>query len=62
MPIPNFRSIILLLLKMAGDQNEHHRRIVVDVLVSHFSLTDNAWILIIFQKTPMILKILATKK
>ena len=40
MPIPNFRSIILPLLKMAGDQNEHHRRIVVDVLASHFSLTD----------------------
>ena len=40
MPIPNFRSIILPLLKMAGDKEEHHRRIVVDVLALHFSLTD----------------------
>lgn len=40
MPIPDFRSIILPLLKIASDQNEHRRRIVVDVLASHFPLTD----------------------
>lgn len=40
MPIPDFKLIILPILKMAGDKKEHHRRIVVNVLASHFSLTD----------------------
>lgn len=40
MPIPDFKSIILPLLKIAGDKVEHHRRIVVNDLASHFLLTD----------------------
>ena len=40
MPIPDFRLIILPLLKLAGDQDEHHRRTVVDILASQFHLTD----------------------
>ena len=40
MPIPKFQSIMLPILKMADNQNEHHRRIVLNVLASQFSLTD----------------------
>ena len=43
MPIPNFQSIMLPILKIAGNQDEHRRRIVVEDLVSHFSLTYEEW-------------------
>jgi hypothetical protein len=40
MPIPDFQSIMLPLLKLAEDGQEHKQREVCDTLATHFKLTD----------------------
>jgi len=40
MPIPDFQSLMLPLLRLAGDRQEHAFRAAVDVLAEQFSLTE----------------------
>jgi restriction system protein len=40
MPIPDFQSVMLPLLQLAGDGSEHRFRDAVEKLATHFALTD----------------------
>lgn len=40
MPIPDFQSAMLPLLRLAGDGGEHRFRDAVEKLAAHFELTD----------------------
>ena len=40
MGIPNYQSLMLPLLELAGDQQEHSLRQAVDALAEQFRLTD----------------------
>jgi len=40
MPIPNYQSIMLPLLKFAGDRREHSLRETIEALADEFNLTD----------------------
>ena len=41
MAIPDYQSIMLPLLKFAGDQKEHSLREVIEILADHFNLTSD---------------------
>lgn len=40
MAIPDYQSIMLPLLKLAGDRKEHSLREAVEILADEFNLTD----------------------
>ena len=40
MAVPDFQSIMLLLLKFASDKNDHHIKEARDYLASYFDISD----------------------